>query len=227
VIVPRAWVYSTGGRDWTEQFTEECKWAAEHCLCPGCNGTDPGACEPDTMWCRPGSEVRVPPVPRARRPDAAQRARRQPRRTGGAPRVPSGASGPVTRAAPRVGLRARRPRLRVLCGHDHDGVALAQLRDPGEAAARPRCCVAARATRMRARGQTGRTWLTARARGAQANKVRFRKEELAEGWGAWLGWTVFFSLLFIGFVVACVAMGAASVFAMGGAAETQPLNAQA
>jgi len=80
---------------------------------------------------------------------------------------------------------------------------------------------------MRARGQTGRTWLTARARGAQANKVRFRKEELAEGWGAWLGWTVFFSLLFIGFVVACVAMGAASVFAMGGAAETQPLNAQA
>ena len=65
------------------------------------------------------------------------------------------------------------------------------------------------------------------ARGAQANKVRFHKEELAEGWGAWLGWTVFFSLLFIGFVVACVAMGAASVFATGGAAETQPLNAQA
>ena len=57
--------------------------------------------------------------------------------------------------------------------------------------------------------------------------MRFHKEELAEGWGAWLGWTVFFSLLFIGFVVACVAMGAASVFATGGAAETQPLNAQA
>ncbi|KAJ1491478.1 hypothetical protein T484DRAFT_1933242 [Baffinella frigidus] len=56
VIVPRAWVYNTGDRDWLEQYLPECKWAAEHCICPGCNGTNPGVCVPDTDDCMPGTE---------------------------------------------------------------------------------------------------------------------------------------------------------------------------
>jgi len=59
ILNPEAVVFDSAGDRWHFNETAQVLWAQSYCLCPGCNGTDPGVCE-ECVPRSPGCDV-LPP----------------------------------------------------------------------------------------------------------------------------------------------------------------------